>query len=261
MKFLNLFFALFFIFLILNIVDAYAGKRSLLQQLGTATLLTAPLNAITHIGTPSWLKKELWKSAILKPTTRLFPNLPKLRGAYQIIKQEAKLAFEHSKPIMNDLYFNGIADQGWKRFYIKWYGPPDPEALRLCPKTCEILQKMPEVHLGMFSILMPGSRIPPHFGPARMCLRYHLGISTPNDPKCNIKVGNDSYFWKDQEDVMFDDTITHEVENNTDRPRIILFLDVERPQEGICKLATTRMIKHLGPITTRGNDKNEKVLT
>jgi beta-hydroxylase len=260
MKVLNFFVALCFLFLFANIIDAVAGKRSILQQLGYSTLLTSPLNAITHLGTPLWLRRELWKSPILKPTSKIFPNLYTLRENFAMIKQEAAFAMQKSKPIMNDLYFNGIADKGWKRFYIKWYGPPDPLAEKICPKTCALLQTMPEVHLGMFSILMPGSKIPPHFGPARMCLRYHLGIQTPNDANCNIRVGNDTYFWKDGEDVIFDDTVTHQVQNNTDKPRIILFLDIERPQEGLFKLATKKMIDTLGPMTTRGNEKNEKVV-
>jgi hypothetical protein len=35
-------------------------------------------------------------------------------------------------------------------------------------------------------------------------------------------------------------------------------LDIQRPQEGPCKVATQAMIEKLGPLTTRGNEKNEK---
>jgi aspartyl/asparaginyl beta-hydroxylase (cupin superfamily) len=244
-----------------NVVDAVVGKRSIIAQLRLVTIATAPLNAAVHWGTPSWLQQSLQNSGILVPSKKLFPNVDRLRLAFSTVQREARAAMIESKPIKNDLYFQGLADDGWKRFYIKWYGPIDPKARMICPETSRLLESMPEVHLGMFSILMPGSRIPPHFGPARMCLRYHMGIFTPNDEKCRIKVGNDSYFWKDGEDVMFDDTIQHEVINDTDKPRIILFLDIERPQNrGIFSNLTKAMIKHGGPLTTRSNDYQEKVV-
>ena len=49
---------------------------------------------------------------------------------------------------------------------------------------------------------------------------------------------------------MFDDTFEHEVMNNTDKPRIILFLDVERPQSNITKPLVKAMIKFGGAATT-----------
>jgi beta-hydroxylase len=107
----------------------------------------------------------------------------------------------------------------------------------------------------MFSILMPGSKIPPHFGPTRMCLRYHLGLKVP-EKDCFIKVGHEIYNWKNGEDIMFDDTIIHSVENNSNEPRIILFLDIERPQ--VFKPLVKNMIKYLGPLTTRANEALEK---
>ena len=249
-----------FLFILSNIVDAYGSKRYPILQLKLLTLLTSPLNAAVYLGTPSWLKSRLRKNGgILVPTPAMFPNVQLLRESFDIIKEEALSAYKSSKPIKNDLFFSNLADDGWKRFYIKWYGPPDPLALRICPNTVKLLQGMPEVHLAMFSILMPGSKIPPHYGPTRMCLRYHMGISVPSKD-CSITVGGKRYIWENGKDVIFDDTIIHQVENNSNEPRIILFLDIERPQNGIFKPLTKAMIKHLGPMTTRANEKQEKVI-
>lgn len=258
-----------FIFLILvlhlNIIDALASRRTMIRQMRSFyfNFLYAPLNAIIHLGSPAYLKHALDKSPILQPSIQLFPNVEKLRAAFPIIKKEALAAFAVSKPIIHDTFFSDIADNGWKRFYIKWYGPPDPQALKVCPQTTALIQGMPEVHLAMYSILMPGSKIKPHCGPTRMCLRYHLGISTPNNEECNIMIGGGRFFysWKDGEDVMFDDTFEHEVVNNTDKPRIILFLDIERPQSMITKPILKAMIKYGGAATTRTNDAIEKLHT
>ena len=263
MKFLGLTWiitCLVFVLVLVNIVDANASRRPFKTQLNALTIVMAPLNVMTHLGTPQWLTASLATSGILRhPSPLLFPNVETLRAAYPIIRQEALAAVEASKSIQRDMFFTTIADDGWKRFYIKWYGPPDPLAVKTCPRTVELLQTMPEVHLGMFSILLPGSRIPHHFGPARMCLRYHMGISVPAPGKdCFIVVRGDQYHWRDGEDVMFDDTMTHHVANNSDQTRVVLFLDIERPQTPFFKPLTRAVIQNIGPLTTRANDDNEQ---
>lgn len=251
-------FALLLAFMLLNALDAAVARRSLLAQCNMLTMATAPLNALTHLGTPPWLRRRLSASPVLVPTPALFPHVADVRAAFPVIRQEAMAAMRAAKPIMHDQFFRGIADAGWKRLYIKWYGPLDPLARAVCPRTCALLGAMPEVHLAMFSILAPHSRIRPHNGPARMCMRYHLGVQTPNDDGCFIQVGGSRYSWRDGQDVMFDDTATHWVENNTPNPRVVLFLDIERPQEGLLKHVTRAMIRHGGPLTTRANDAQER---
>jgi beta-hydroxylase len=60
-------------------------------------------------------------------------------------------------------------------------------------------------------------------------LRFHLGLKTPNSEKCRIAVDGETYWWKDGEGVLFDETYLHRAENETDEDRLILFCDVERP--------------------------------
>ena len=38
----------------------------------------------------------------------------------------------------------------------------------------------------MFSVLAPGAKILPHDGVYKGCLRFHLGLSTPNSDDCFI---------------------------------------------------------------------------
>ena len=240
-----------------NIIDATASNRQFLNQFTLLRLATSPINAVIHIASPRWLQAQILKSPILKPTEQLFPSLKKIRDAFPTIYREAIGALAHSKQIKNDVFFNNIADDGWLRFYLKWYGPADSRALEVCPETSALIATIPEVHLAMFSILEPHSKIKRHEGPTRMSLRYHLGIQTPNDDNCFIEVGREKYSWRDQEDVMFDDTFSHTVENNTHQRRIILFLDIERPQIQSLGLFNKHIIKTLGPLTTRANDKQE----
>jgi beta-hydroxylase len=189
-----------------------------------------------------------------------FPRHTVLRDAWREIRAEALAihAQGHAKKIKGDLFFTTIADDNWKRFYIKWYGPAGADARALCPRTCALLDALPEVHLAMFSILEPGAVIRPHTGPFKACLRYHLGLSCP--PEARILVDGAPYTWRDGEDVLFDDTYIHEVANGSaTQPRVVLFCDVERAMTGrVAARINHAICRAFGPLTTRANDKTEK---
>ncbi len=135
--------------------------------------------------------------------------------------------------IKGDQFFGHIADDHkWKKYYIKWYGNILEDAYVKMPFTSKLIDSIPEIQSAMISVLEPGSVITPHVGPFRGAMRYHLGLSTPNDDNCCIKVDGIVYSWRDGEDILFDDTFIHEVKNNTNSPRFILFCDVKRPVNG-----------------------------
>ena len=83
-----------------------------------------------------------------------------------------------------------------------------------------------------FSILSPGKHIPPHRGPYKGVLRYHLGLKVPEPTeRCRIRVDDEVEHWEEGESLVFDDTYNHEVRNETSGERAILFLDVKRPMQ------------------------------
>tara|TARA_B100001113_G_C21092580_1_gene615062 strand:- start:1380 stop:1802 length:423 start_codon:yes stop_codon:yes gene_type:complete len=102
----------------------------------------------------------------------------------------------------------------------------------LCPKTTHLLKKMKNVKSAYFSILSPGKHIPPHKGPYKGIIRYQLPISVPKNGVCKIIVDSKDHVWKEGESVLFDDTFTHEVVNETKEYRIALLLDVKRSVPG-----------------------------
>ena len=162
-----------------------------------------------------------------------FRELDALRDNWRTIREEAVALNDQSKIVasrdLDDLGFESLFKTGWKRFYLKWYGSTLNSANELCPKTVEILEKIPSVKGGMFTMLPPGTRLGGHRDPYAGSYRYHLGLVTPNSEDCWITVDGDKYWWKDGEAMMFDETYIHAAENNTEDNRIILFLDVKRP--------------------------------
>ncbi len=155
---------------------------------------------------------------------------------FSIIKEEA-LNIYHNHKLINfgDLdknigYEIDELDNKWNIFPIKFYDKYNKQALKLCPVTCETIKKCSDIHSALFSILEPGKHIKPHKGPSNSFLRYLLAIEVPKDKEnCYIKINNIKYNWVEGEAIIFDDTYVHEVYNNTNEPRIVLFMDIKRP--------------------------------
>lgn len=205
----------------------YRGKVrfELRRALTDFTVLLAPFNSLmvlfSKVGTKPYVDPKA------------FPDLQILQDNWQAIREEA-LRLDDKGSIQaasdyNDIGFNSFFRTGWKRFYLKWYGDDLPSAQQMCPKTVALLRQLPQVKAAMFASLPPGARLVRHRDPYAGSLRYHMGLITPNDPACFIDVDGERYHWRDGEVVMFDETYIHFAENSTDKPRIILFADIERP--------------------------------
>jgi beta-hydroxylase len=220
-----------FIFICLLIASAlyihYRGKvrHGFVRQLTDHSTFMAPINFLMY----------LFSSVSNKPYLSLndFPKLSILGDNWEMIRQEAltleRMALIKGSDKYNDIGFNSFFRRGWKRFYLKWYNDFHPSAYQHCPQTIELLKKLPDVKAAMFVVLPAGSDLPEHRDPYAGSLRYHLGLITPNSEECRIVVDGQPYFWKDGEAVLFDETYIHHAVNKTEKDRLILFCDVQRP--------------------------------
>lgn len=242
------------------------GKQDLIAYLSSGRPLIAPYNDWVRQNTSEVMSTER-PFVPEQDKDAVFPQAKLLRDHWETIRDEALAAYDKGKcgKVLNEQFFRdqrkgGIADEKWKRLYIKWYTDQiDPLAQRMCPKTCALIKSIPNLHCAMFSVLEPGAVITPHRGPFCGCLRYHLGLSTPKRGKCSIIVGGEPYRWRDGEDVLFDDTFTHSVRNDSDELRIILFCDVERPMRSTGAQRINKWVcRTLGPATKRTNERIER---
>jgi len=200
---------------------------SFFRQLSDHSTFTAPLNWFAY------LFSSVPNTPYISP--RQFPELAMIKSQWRVFREEA-LALADASRIRaadgrTDIGFNSFFRTGWKRFYLKWYGDPHPSAKALCPRTVEILQRLPSVKAAMFAMLPAGGVLNPHRDPFAGSLRYHLGLITPNDDRCAIVVDGIPYSWRDGEDVVFDETYLHHAANRTEKDRIIFFCDIERPMK------------------------------
>jgi beta-hydroxylase len=220
-------FIFFYILIISTVIIHYRGKMryKFFRQLTDHSTFMAPINV------PMYALSGVENQPYIK--TASFPQLNLLKDHWQTIRDEAIL-LEREELIKgsdkyNDVGFNSFFRRGWKRFYLKWYDDFHPSAKKYCPQTIELIKQVPEIKAAMFAVLPAGSELLQHRDPYAGSLRYHLGLITPNSEACNIVVDGQPYYWKDGEDVLFDETYIHYAENKTDMDRLILFCDVERP--------------------------------
>ncbi len=129
----------------------------------------------------------------------------------------------------------GLRDKlDWGAFFLMKDGATVAANAARCPRTVAALRDVPLCRIGhrtpsvLFSVLRPGTRIPPHHGFMNARFICHLPLIVP--PRCGLRVGNESRTWREGETVIFDDSIEHEAWNGSDEPRVVLIFDVWRPE-------------------------------
>ena len=117
----------------------------------------------------------------------------------------------------------------WRSFFLWGYGYPIEENLARCPRTQDIVERIPGLNSAFFSILAPGTHIPEHRGVTKGLITCHLGLIVPRDGDVRMRVHDRIVRWAEGETLVFDDTYQHEVWNDTDGTRVVLLIQFERP--------------------------------
>lgn len=179
----------------------------------------------------------------------LFDWASTLESKWPVIVEELNAVMKNHDGIPNfqDIskdQANLTQDDRWKTFFLHGYGYRMDGNCAKCPQTAQIVESIPGMFTAFFSILSPGKHIPPHRGPYNGLLRAHLGLIIP-EPKasCRIQVGDEIRHWEPGKLMVFDDTFRHQVWNDTDGVRVVLFLDVHRPLDRAGNLLNRCVLK------------------
>lgn len=196
-------------------------------------------------------KRSLVGDATFFPTDR-FPWIESLEANWETIRAEltSVLADHEALPNFQDISKDQIEitdDDRWKTLFLYGYGFKAPLGIEMCPKTAALMRQIPGMTTAMFSILSPRKHILDHRGPYKGVLRYHLGLIVPREAEqCRIRVGQDFRHWEEGKSLMFDDTFNHEVWNDTDETRVVLFVDVLRPLPSPWSRVNRLIVKAIG---------------
>jgi len=186
-----------------------------------------------------------------------FPNerfgwIEHVEANWQTIHEELQgvLADREALPNFQDISKDQIEitdDDDWKTYFLYGYGFAAKLGVETCPKTAVLMREIPGMTTAMFSILSPRKHILDHRGPYKGVLRYHLGLIVPKDAEqCRIRVGGDIRHWEEGKSLMFDDTFNHEVWNDTEETRVVLFVDVLRPLPSPWSQINRAIVKAIG---------------
>jgi ornithine lipid ester-linked acyl 2-hydroxylase len=165
---------------------------------------------------------------------RDFPWTAMLREHWQAIRDEALAValHGHAAPSLATISpdHRAIAEVDmWRSFFLYGYGYPIEDNLARCPRTAAVVQRIPGLTSAFFSILAPGTHIPDHRGVTKGLITCHLGLIVPRDGDVRMRVDDRIVRWAEGETLVFDDTYSHEVWNETTGTRVVLLIQFERP--------------------------------
>jgi beta-hydroxylase len=127
-------------------------------------------------------------------------------------------------------------------FFGKW----STKGIALFPNTSKIIKNIPKIKTVAISKLKANSQIQPHIGwgdLANEILRCHYGLIVPHDNGCVCD--NWVVLHKNGEWLVFDDSKMHSSYNFSNEDRIIIIIDMERPENIPKGISTVEYKKEL----------------
>jgi len=160
-----------------------------------------------------------------------FEWTPQLEASFAAAREEvAELLNMHRDEFgMFRTDFENFVD-GWNTFIFYVNGRRQKSNCERAPVLAKIADGMlqyEEGELTMLSALNPRAHIPPHVGPLNGILRCHLPLFVPQG--CGLQVGGERVEWQEGKILVFDDSFVHDVWNDSDELRIVLFFNAWHP--------------------------------
>jgi aspartyl/asparaginyl beta-hydroxylase (cupin superfamily) len=190
-------------------LDASVFRQYFLRN-GIGTWLASPINILLDILALPYLNKGVYQ-------------LGDLPASYQV--EIAGLLNRADELRVAELVDRKT--EGMKRamYFFKWYGKNIDAGLDI-PEFHKDYRFVRTIGVSVFRERESTSR---HFGPFRPSLRVLYCLNDNVGEQAYIKVGPVEHHWRENKLFIFDDTLLHQSFNETDDPRLVLFVDIIRP--------------------------------
>jgi aspartyl/asparaginyl beta-hydroxylase (cupin superfamily) len=141
---------------------------------------------------------------------------------------------EKDDKFISTAVFYGEIDKtkSWSALISLFWGlKVSTELNKKCPQLNKLVKQIPGLVSFSISRLNANSKIGEHEGDTNGIMRCHLGIEVPGAiPECGFKVNGESRSWENGKCLIFNDAYRHSAWNNTDKRRIIIIMDIIRPE-------------------------------
>jgi ornithine lipid ester-linked acyl 2-hydroxylase len=157
-----------------------------------------------------------------------------IENHWEEIKPEVeKLVKETDQQFVSNQYVGLTTDDSWSSYtFLFWQiRVKKPRLGERCPTFAKYLQQVPGLVSLSVSRLAGHTILEPHRGDTNGVIRCHLGIEVPAGlPDCGLQAGTEQQPWREGKWLFFNDAFKHSAWNHTDKRRIVIIMDVIRPE-------------------------------
>ena len=162
-----------------------------------------------------------------------FPWAATMQQNWGNVKKEvSSLINESDTKFQSNSYLGISSPGGWTSLSYLFWGLKIKKGLKKdCPGLNAYLEKIPGLVSLSFSCLAPKISLTEHYGDTNVIIRCHLGIEIPAGlPTCGLKVNEEQREWREGQWVLFNDAYLHSAWNQSEKRRIVMIIDVIRPE-------------------------------
>jgi beta-hydroxylase len=199
----------------------------------------------------------------------IFPELDAIHNIRGDVMREVDEVLMNPQNLDNwpekDLYDDG----DWKIFPLYAFNTWVDDNCQKMPTLTNFVKSIPNLRIALLSKLSPGMKLKPHRGwkdHSNNVLRCHYGLIVPDG--CYIAVDTshetdpskiNKQYHKNDSWLVFDDSETHFAENTSDKERLVLIVDIQRPDhipKGTSTLGDTKELTNIVDYYKKRNIKN-----
>lgn len=189
------------------------------------------MNKVWYASSGKWYKEE-GEPMFFKPHD--FPWAVDIENHWEEIQPEIQnLVKETDKEFTSNKYVGLTKNDSWSSYtFLFWQiRVKKPLLGKRCPIFNKYLQQVPGLVSFSLSRIAPHTTLDPHRGDTNAVMRCHLGIEIPAGlPDCGLQAGTEQQAWGKGKWLFFNDAFKHSAWNNTDKRRIVIIMDVIRPE-------------------------------
>ena len=194
------------------------------------------------ISNTDYNSKSIKKDKLFYEIDEINPQLKKINKIKNMVLKETENIYLNNN-LWNEwvekYLYNSSEPDGWVIFPFYAFGIWVQSNCDLCPEITKFLKSIKGLKLATLSRLKPHTKLNPHEGWAshsNHVIRCHYGLIIPEDT-CYIYVqdianekNNQIKYHEKFKWIAFDDAKTHYAENSSDSDRIVLIVDIDRPE-------------------------------